>query len=366
MSTHFEQSVERDLGRLRSELLEMAGLAARALGTSVRALVEGNRQLAYAVILRDRYIDEKEKEIDRLCLEFLIRQQPAGGLLRLAYGTIKVNLELERVGDYAESVARHVLRLNQTLPEAVTQRIVEMADLAIPMVHDSINAFIRQDADLARKTIEVEPAVDALQSKLNADLIELLRSHTIPPEMMDPLLTIGRRFERVADQARNVCMEALYLRTGEYAKHPGSDAFRILFVGEHNACRSQMAEAIGDSLNQPNFIFSSAGLDPAPIDGTTLRFMQEKGFDLSRMAPKAIHQVPDLDQYQVVVGVARQSRRAFPQSPRKMVYVDWSIDDPSRAQGSPEEIRAAYETTYQFLASHVRDLVEAVLGSKID
>ena len=366
MTTHFEQSIERDLGRLRSELLEMAGLAARALRTSVRALVEGNRQLAYAVILRDRYIDEKEKEIDRLSLEFLVRQQPAGGLLRLAYSTIKVNLEIERVGDYAESVARHVLRLNQTLPEAVTQRIVEMADLAIPMVHDSINAFIRQDIDLARRTIEVEPAVDALQSKLNSDLIELLRSHTIAPEMMDPLLTIGRRFERVADQARNVCMEALYLSTGEYAKHPGSDAFRILFVGEHNACRSQMAEAIGDSLNQPNFIFSSAGLDPAPIDAATLRFMQEKGFDLSRMAPKAIHQVPDLDQYQVVVGVAEQSRRAFPQSPRKMVYVDWSIDDPSRAQGSPEEIRASYETTFQFLASHVRDLVEAVLGSKID
>ncbi len=368
MTTHFEESVERDLGRLRSELLEMAGLAARALRTSVRALVEDNRQLAYAVILRDRYIDEKEKEIDRLCLEFLVRQQPAGSLLRLAYSTIKVNLELERVGDYAESVARHVLRLNQTarVPDSVTQRVVEMADLAIPMVHDSINAFIRQDADLARKTIEVEPAVDALQSKLNSDLIELLRAQTIPPEMMDPLLTIGRRFERVADQARNVCMEALYMTTGEYAKHPGSDAFRILFVGEHNACRSQMAEAIGDSLNQPNFIFSSAGLDPAPIDGKTLRFMQEKGFDLSRMAPKAIHQVPDLDQYQVVVGVARLARRAFPQSPRKMVYVDWSIDDPSRAQGAPEEMRAAYESTFQFLASHVRDLVEAVLGSKID
>jgi phosphate transport system protein len=368
MPTRLEESLERDIERIRQHVLEMSSLAERALRDTVEALVENKQQIAYAVILRDQYIDEKEKEIDRLCLEFLVRQQPVGGLLRLAYSTIKINLELERVGDYAESVARHVLKLS-TLPRppaGVVQRLVQMADLAIPMLHDSIDAFIRQDPEQARKTILAEPSVDALLGKLNSEVVELLRQQQIVPEMMEPLVTIGRRFERVADQARNICMEVLYMCTGEYAKHPGVEAFRVLFVGEHNSCRSQMAEAIAQALNQPKFIFSSAGLDPRPIDAATLQFMKEKGHDLSRMFAKTIYQVPNLDYYQVVVGVAEQAQGAFPRSPRNTVYVDWSIDDPSGVKGSPEEIRAAYERTYTFLSSHVRALVEAVLGNKVD
>jgi phosphate transport system protein len=368
MVTRFEESLERDIDRIRQEVLEMSALAERALRDCVEALTDGNRQRAYAVILRDQYIDEKEKEIDRLCLEFLVRQQPVGVHLRLAYSTIKINLELERVGDYAESVARQLLRLSSlpAVPEAIRARIVEMADLAIPMLHDSIEAFVRQDPELAKKVIVVEPAVDALLGRLNADVIEALREQKVLPEMMEPLVTIGRRFERVADQARNVCMETLYMCTGEYAKHPGADTFRILFVGEHNACRSQMAEAIAQALGQPKFIFSSAGLDPRAIDPQTLAFMREKGLDISRMAPKAIYQVPNLEHYQVIVGVAPEAQQAFPRSPRKMVYVDWSIDDPSRVQGSPEEVRSAYEATFSFLSSHVRDLVGAVLGIRIE
>jgi phosphate transport system protein len=368
MATRFEESLERDIDRIRQEVLEMSALAERALRDCVEALTDGNRQRAYAVILRDQYIDEKEKEIDRLCLEFLVRQQPVGVHLRLAYSTIKINLELERVGDYAESVARQLLRLSSlpAVPEAIRARIVEMANLAIPMLHDSIEAFVRQDPELAKKVIVVEPAVDALLGRLNADVIEALREQKVLPEMMEPLVTIGRRFERVADQARNVCMETLYMCTGEYAKHPGADTFRILFVGEHNACRSQMAEAIAQSLGQPKFIFSSAGLDPRAIDPRTLAFMREKGLDISRMAPKAIYQVPNLEHYQVIVGVAPEAQQAFPRSPRKMVYVDWSIDDPSRVQGSPQEERSAYEAAFTFLSSHVRDLVGAVLGIRIE
>jgi phosphate transport system protein len=368
MPTRLEESLERDIERIRQQVLEMAGLAEQALRDCVKALVEGNRQIAYAVVLRDQYIDEKEKEIDRLCLEFLVRQQPVGSHLRLAYSTIKINLELERVGDYAESVARQLLRLSALPrpPEVLTERIVEMAELAIPMLHDSVEAFVRQDPELATKAIAVGPAVYTLLGKLNAELIELLREQEILPEMMEPLVTIGRRFERVADQARNVSMEVLYMCTGEYAKHPGAETFRVLFVGKHNSCRSQMAEAIAQSLGQPKFIFSSAGLDPRPIDAMTLQFMKEKGFDLSRMAPKTIYQIPNLDHYQVIAGVAREAEQAFPQTPRRMVYVDWSIDDPSRVQGSPEAVRAAYEGTFQFLSTNVRDLVEAVLGNRIE
>jgi phosphate transport system protein len=368
MPTRTEESLERDIDRIRQQLLEMSALAERGLRDGVASLVEGSRQLAYAVILRDQYIDEKEKEIDRLCLEFLLRQQPVAMHLRLAYSAIKINLELERVGDYAESIARHVLRLTTmpTPPERLRDRIVGMAELAVPMIHDSIDAFVRQNAELAERVMALEPAVDSLLGKLNAEIIEELRESRIVAEMIEPLITIGRRLERVADQARNVCMETLYMCTGEVAKHPFAETFRVLFVGEHNACRSQMAEAIAQSLGQPKFIFSSAGLDPRPLDSLTIEFMKEKGFDLSRQVPKAIYQVPNLDHYQVIVGVAQEAQQAFPRTPRKMVYVDWSMSDPSRAKGPPEDVRLGYESAYNALSSNVRDLVGAVLGIRLD
>jgi protein-tyrosine-phosphatase len=241
-----------------------------------------------------------------------------------------------------------------------------MADLSIPMIHDAIEAFVKQDAELARKVIVSEPAVDALLGKLVTELVEEVRASRILPEMLVALSTIGRRFERVADQARNVCMETLYMCTGQYAKHPGADTFRVLFVGEHNACRSQMAEAIAQSLDQSRFVFSSAGLDPRAIDARTLSFLREKGFDVSRMAPKGTDQVPNLDFYNVVVGVAKEAQAAFPRTPRNLVYVDWSIDDPSRVEGSPAEIDAAHEAAYAYLSRNVRDLVGAVLGIPVD
>ena len=76
--------------------------------------------------------------------------------------------------------------------------------------------------------------------------------------------------------------------------------------------------------------------------------------------------MPNLDHYQVIVGVAKEAQQAFPRSPRKVVCIDWSIDDPSRLQGTHAEVRAAYEATFRFLSSHMHDLVGAVLGVRIE
>jgi phosphate transport system protein len=360
--SHFEQSLQRDVEVIRGKVTEMSALAEQALKACLKALHERNRQLAYAVILRDQRIDELEKQIDRLCLEFLVRQQPVAGLLRFAYATIRINLELERVGDYAESIARQTLKLLDLDVQIPIERFLEMANLSIPMLREATRAFVEQNADLARKTIETEEVVDVLKSQLNKDLISLFRENKLSFDALNPLIAIARRLERVSDQARNISMETLYMCTGEYAKHPGTDAVRVLFVDEYNSCRSQMAEAIGRTLHQPSFIFASAGLEPKPIEPSTIDFLREKGLDLSRMEPKAIHQLPNLDHYQVIVLLASEAKRAFPQHPRKVVLLDWSLKDPSTVHGTPAEVRAAYEAACQFLEVHIKELVQAILG----
>lgn len=366
MATHFEQSLQRDIDRIRTKVSEMASLGEHALRDCIKALTEKNRVLAFSVILRDQRIDELEKEIDRLCLEFIVRQQPVAGPLRMAYATIRINLELERVGDYAESIARQILKLTSMNVEIPADRYAEIANISIPMLHDAVKAFVNQDAALAHAAAEKEELVDVLKSRLNADLMKLNRENKIPFEALNALMMIARHLERVSDQAKNICTEVLYMCTGEYNRHKGTEASRLIFVDQRNSCRSQMAEAIANSLNQPQFIFASAGLEPTSIDPKTISFLKEKGLDLSKQTSKAIEQIPNLDHYQVIVALAPESKKAFPKAPTKVVCLDWSVEDPSKVTGSPAEIKAAYESTYQFLHSHIQDLVEAVLGDKID
>lgn len=364
MPTRLEETLQRDIERIRVKIGQMAHLCERALSDCLTALRERDRQLAYSIILRDTRIDEMEEEVDRLCLEFLVRQQPVAGPLRFAYSTIRINLELERVGDYAESIARQSLKLIPMEIAIPLDRFEEMASLSIPMLRESVKAFVDQDCDLARKNIETEAAVDLLKSKLNKDVIDLFRENKIPFEALNPLMMITRRLERVSDQAKNICVEVLYMCTGEYVRHQGTEAYRILFVDESNSSRSQIAEAIANGLNQAKFIFTSAGLTPETIPAGTIEFLQSKGLDPSTLHPKPVSHVPNLEHYHVVVTLAPEARKAFPPRPRKSVFIDWSLEDPLKVQGTPAEKRAAYEKTYQFLSEHIKDLVTAILGNE--
>lgn len=359
-TTHLEESLQREIDRIRERLRAMAGLAEQALRDCIRALQEGNRQVAYSVILRDQRIDELEKETDRLCLEFLVRQQPVAGHLRFVYSSIKLNLELERVGDYAESIARQVLKLIDQKQPVPTQRFVDMANLSIPMLRDAVRAFLTRDVELAKATMSVEDAVDVQRWDLNTEILRSAQEGRLPLESLSPLSTIAYRFERVSDQAKNICQDTIYMCTGQYTKHVGSEVFRLLFVDEHNSCRSQIAEAIANSLGLDQFLFASAGLDPQPIDDYTRRFLHWKGHDISRSVPKRIEQVPNADYFHVIVGLDKSAQKALPPPPRKVVYINWELNDPSKTQGTPAEIEAAYEEAYRFLKTQVQDLIEAV------
>ncbi len=359
---HLEQSLQRDIDRIKGNVNEMGELCEVALKSCLKAFSTKNRQLVYGIILRDQFIDEHEKEIDRLCLEFLVRQQPVGALLRFAYATIKINLELERVGDYAETIARQTLKLIERKIDYPVDQFNEMANLTIPMLRDSIRAFLEQNPELASKTIQLEDAIDLKKRQINAQLVDMFSKQVFTYKGFNPLIQISRRWERVSDQARNICMETLYMCTGDYAKHPGSEAFRILFIDEHNSCRSQIAEAIANSLNQPRFIFSSAGIIPQPVEARTIEFLKTKGYDISRVVPKSILEIPNLDHYNVIVALSPEVRKAFPQKPRKTIFLDWSVKDPSKEEGNSAQVLAAYEEVYDFLKTNITDLVNAVIN----
>jgi phosphate transport system protein len=359
--SHYEESMERDIARLSEKLSEMAARNERNLRDCIKALTEHDRQLAYSIILRDTFIDALDREIDRLCLEFIVRQQPVGAHLRFAAAAIKINLELERVGDYAKSIAKQALKLSQLHVTFDIAAYQEIADRAIPLVREAIEAFRTRDGERARKVVAEEAEVEKLRAGINEKLLDERQAGRVPLAAFNPLLTVSRRFSRVADQAKNIANETIYVATGEYAKHQQSEMLRVLFIDKLNAGASQMAEAIGQSLGDSRFQFSSAGVAPADVDPALIEFMKGKDIDLSKARSRAIDRIPNLDYYQVFIALTPEGTTVFPPDNARTVNLEWTTVDPAAAGGAKAD---AYAETYRSLEAHITDLVQALLGER--
>lgn len=349
----------RDMHRINEYLAEMANCAETSLRDTLEAFLENNHTLAYGIILRDGFIDDKEKEIDRLCFEFLLQRQPVTLGLRFAVSAMKINLEIERVGDYAESMARQILKLKNRPSQESINCIIELAELATTMFHDAIQAFINQSVETAQKTIAVEEKVDALRNECIKKLLETPQEG-VPPL---PLLNIIRRFERVADQARNICMEVLFLCTGENRKHPGAEVIRILFVDNHHSIHSRIAEAAGDGLNLEGFLFSSAGIDPEPLDEHLVDRIRKNGHPFSLKPSLALSKVPNLEYYHVIVGLSPEVRKTIPRQPSKTIYLDWEITSPPLETSDDGRFEASIKEVSTFITDNVSSLANAIACS---
>lgn len=359
----WDARLQRDIEEIQAKIRSMGEQAEQALKTSLEALLERSRPKAYAVIVRDQRIDRLEKEIDHLCLEFLVRQQPAGRHLRFAYATIKINAELERIGDYAESVARQVLKVAHLESIPVPEKFREIAQVAISMLRSALEAFLRQEADLARNTMVIEDHVDRLRGDLNRVLLSAEGEGRLPLEALTPLLTIARRFERVSDQAKNICEETLYLCTGQYWKHQGSAGeVRILFVDRDHGVRSRLAAGIGQRLGLEGLRFESAGLEAGSLGEPWRSWMLARGLREAEVPGRPATAVQDPQTLSVVVALEPAARAAFPVPPTSAVALEWTVPDPERLLAEGLGPEATAEQLYQSLRLQVEDLARALTG----
>ena len=358
MHPHLEESLQRDIDLLRNKISHMAALAERALRSALQALTERNRRVAYSVIFRDQYLDELETELDRLCLEFLVRQQPAGLHLRFVYTTIQLNKELERIGDYAESIAKQALSLSSLEPPPPYAAFLELGEVSIQMLQQAVQSFLSQDADLAWRAMPVEERANSMRNAINADLAEQSRQKRLPQGALTHLMTVARRLERVADQAKNICEDVIYLCTGEFMKHKGAEVFRILFIDSGNAGLSQIAAAMGNALKLPRLIFANAVGETASIDPRLRELLAAKSLDLQTSPPSS--QPPDWDSYQIIVALDAAARDALPVRGNKPVVLTWRILDAPSLPGPPEAQQPHFQSAFNSLESHIQELVAAI------
>jgi phosphate transport system protein len=208
------------LDDLREKMLGMSGMAEQAVDRAVRAYLNGDLSLAEEVYRSEHDINRTEKDIDELAFDLLAMQQPMAVDLRFILAVIKINADLERVGDQAVNIAQ---RTRSQPASDLPFDLPRMASLARTMVHQAIQAFVARDAELARTILGSDDAVDDINTEAHRTMQQAIQTqHAGAVAALDALL-VARNLERVADHATNIAEDVIFWLQGADVRH-GKDA----------------------------------------------------------------------------------------------------------------------------------------------
>jgi phosphate transport system protein len=212
---HFQEELEL----LKTRLLEMGGLAEDRVRQAVHALVDRDFSAVERVLVSDEAINRLHIEIDDRCFKLLALHQPMAVDLRAIVSAVKINTDLERVGDLAINIAEAAARYLQHPPVKALVDIPRMAVIAQDMLRDALDAFVRRDTALAQTVLDRDDELDALKTKVFRELIDyMLRDPgTIEPGL--DLVLISRHLERIGDHATNIAEDVIFMVLAKDVRH---------------------------------------------------------------------------------------------------------------------------------------------------
>ena len=214
-----QRHIDVELAAVKDALIRMASLAEEAIGRSVKALVSRDAAMARHVVESDDTINALEIKIDDLCLRTMARYQPEATDLRFLAMTLKINNDLERMGDQAVNIAERTLELLKEPPLKPLIDIPRMAEIAQRMVKESLDAFVRQDAEQARNVCRQDDQVDQLDDQIFRELLTYMMEDPKAITRSVNLILVSCHLERIADHATNIAEDVVYLIQGKTIKH---------------------------------------------------------------------------------------------------------------------------------------------------
>ena len=210
---------DRDIEHLKDLLLRMGAMVEDAISDSIRALLERDSTVAERVIAADDAIDQMELEIDQHTVELIAKMQPAAVDLRFVATAMKITPELERIADLAVDVCERAVELNREPLLKPLIDIPRLARMTQDMVRQSLDAFVRRDAALARQVIAHDDEVDMLTEQSFRELLTYMLEDSRNISRAIRLTFVGKYFERMGDAATNICEMVVYLVEGKVIKH---------------------------------------------------------------------------------------------------------------------------------------------------
>ncbi|HEY6548113.1 MAG TPA: phosphate signaling complex protein PhoU [Vicinamibacteria bacterium] len=212
---HFED----ELQQLKNRLLEMGALVEDRVHRAVHSLIDRTVEEAEVIIASDRQINDLHIEIDDRCLKLLATQTPLAGDLRLITSAMKINSDLERIGDQAVNVAENVVKILPHPPLKPLIDIPRMAEIAEKMTRDALDSFVRRDPALARDVLRRDDAVDQLKDQVFRELLTYMMADPGTIQRALCLILISRNLERVADHATNIAEDVIFLVEAKDVRH---------------------------------------------------------------------------------------------------------------------------------------------------
>lgn len=214
-----KRHLEKELSNLKKRILSLGTLAEESLRMTIRALDTKDGELARRIIESDKDIDQAEVEVEEECLKIIALHQPVAVDLRFINIVIKINNDLERVGDEAVNIAERVENISDRLPVSIPFDFTAMAEKAEAMLKNSLDALVNQDVDLAYKVCLDDDEVDAMNGALYDKVKEAIKRQPDRVAYLLNLMLIGRHLERIADHATNIAEEVIYMTEGKIFRH---------------------------------------------------------------------------------------------------------------------------------------------------
>jgi len=351
--SHYEERLSLDLEEIRSELRNVGEQVQAGLDDAIRALQAHDVKLASETILGDMPINRATRGIDRLCHAFVARHLPSAGHLRFISSVLRINVALERVGDYAVKISRETVQLSAPPPSTVARHVEQMSHRVQGLLSKAIEAFHDGNAEMARGAKSTSGKRDSTFSLVFRDLLRAGKDSDRPLKDLFSLLVIFNSLERVGDQGKNICEETIFVATGETK---GPKVFKLLFADERDDCATQLAAAYANKVFPASGHYSTAGwhaatsLDPGCVD-----FMEQHGLGVPAEAPAALDAShAALARYDVIVSLQPGMREQIQELPFTTVLLEWDVE------------KTSVEESYKEIGHRVRALMETLRGEGAD
>lgn len=209
--TNFKKQLEQ----LNDQMITMGSMIENAIETAIAALVSQDTERAEEAIAYDMEVDAQERNIEQLCYQLLLMQQPVASDLRLVSATMKMITDMERIGDHAADISELTILMAGKPYIREISDIEQMAKQTTVMVTNSVDAYVNRDIDLARKVIQMDDEVDDLFNKVKSEIIGEIRTGGDDGEQTTDLLMAAKYFERIGDHATNIAERVIFSLTGE-------------------------------------------------------------------------------------------------------------------------------------------------------
>jgi len=353
----YEERLERDLTRIQKKMAGMSFLVGQALENAVTALIKRDHELAYAIILEDNCINRGFEEINQLCYGFVARHLPSAGHLRRISSILRLNIEMERVGDYAVTICRETVQFSKPYNKEILRDIEQMSNESLHILHLAFKAFNKENTALAESTMGLSDRANITFINAYHNLTnEKAHTNWSLRELLG-LFVVYYEFERISDQAKNICEATLFAVKGELKKQK---IFHILFLDEENHCQSQMAEFFAKKAFPKSGRYFSAGLKPAEeLDPQFVSFMDSCGIEMTGIKPKSMDMIPKLDRFDLIVSLQGPIKSYISKVPFHTSVLQWNVAPPL-SEIVDDRIEEHLNNVYKTILVNIRILMEAL------